>query len=129
MSVYFIEAVGAGRVKIGVSSDVDGRLRSLCKQSPFPLRLLFAIDGDRKQERALHRRFDAFRVCGEWFRVAGELAEYLGSLCDRALESGALKYDVHGCEWRHGPHAECERCAEDGTWFARELRRFMPVSQ
>lgn len=79
--VYFIEC--AGRIKIGYSGDVNGRLRSLATASPHPTVLLGIVAGSIELERSLHRRAAAYRVKGEWFTdcedvralVASALAE------------------------------------------------------
>ena len=67
--VYFIEAVGADRVKIGVSSDVGKRFRQLAASFPGPLRLLGKAAGGRAREASLHRRLANFHIGGEWFHL------------------------------------------------------------
>ncbi|MGH7140454.1 MAG: GIY-YIG nuclease family protein [Pirellulales bacterium] len=67
--VYFIEAVGADRVKIGVSSDVGKRFKQLAASFPGPLRLLGTAAGGRAREASLHRRLADFHIGGEWFHL------------------------------------------------------------
>jgi hypothetical protein len=67
--VYFIEAVGAERVKIGVSGDVDKRFGQLAAAFPGPLRLLGKAPGGRAREGSLHRRLANFHIGGEWFHL------------------------------------------------------------
>jgi hypothetical protein len=67
--VYFIEAVGAERVKIGVSGDVDKRFGQLAASFPGPLRLLGKAPGGRAREGSLHRRLANFQIGGEWFHL------------------------------------------------------------
>jgi len=67
--VYFIEAVGAERVKIGVSGDVDKRFDQLAASFPGPLRLLGKVSGGRAREGSLHRRLANFHIGGEWFHL------------------------------------------------------------
>ena len=67
--VYFIEAVGADRVKIGVSSDVGKRFGQLAAAFPGPLSLLGKAAGGRLREASLHRRLANFRIGGEWFHL------------------------------------------------------------
>lgn len=81
--VYFIEAVGLGRVKIGHSSDPERRMASLATGSAVPLRLLARMQGGRDLEAALHERFAGLRVAGvreEWFTLGGDLREFIGRL-------------------------------------------------
>jgi Meiotically up-regulated gene 113/Protein of unknown function (DUF3102) len=67
--VYFIEAVGADRVKIGVSQDVGKRFRQLAASFPGPLGLLGRVAGGRARETSLHRRLANFHIGGEWFHL------------------------------------------------------------
>jgi hypothetical protein len=67
VAVYFVQANQNGPVKIGTAEDVIGRLRELQTAHYMVLRLLREIDGDYRLERALHRRFTAQHIRGEWF--------------------------------------------------------------
>lgn len=61
-------------IKVGMSSDVDKRLRNLQTASPRQLRKLwvcYAGEDDkeaRKYEKKLHRAIKRYAVSGEWFR-------------------------------------------------------------
>lgn len=63
--VYFIECVG--RIKIGYSTDLKGRMVALATGAPDALTLIAAIDGTVQVERAIHRHLDEYRIKGEWF--------------------------------------------------------------
>lgn len=65
--VYVIGACGSPRAKIGRSKSVGTRLGTIQRMSPIPLSILWQTDGGSELESALHRRFDAHRVHGEWF--------------------------------------------------------------
>jgi hypothetical protein len=41
------------------------------------LTLLLAFPGTREDERALHKRFAANWICGEWFSLNGDLLEWV----------------------------------------------------
>lgn len=75
--VYFVSAPELGLVKIGFSTDLAARFDALAHGSPVELRLLHAEPGSEERERSFHERFDLLRVRGEWFRIAGDLADYL----------------------------------------------------
>lgn len=77
--VYFIEAVGSGRVKIGISMDVGGRLEGLGKAAacPFPLALLGTVSADDFGEAELHKRFAEHRIYREWFTLADEIRDFI----------------------------------------------------
>lgn len=66
-SVYFVQDEH-GYVKIGWTVNVAARLSGLQVGSPHSLFLIRVIDGGPATEAWLHRRFEAFRVRGEWFR-------------------------------------------------------------
>lgn len=66
-------------VKIGVSTNIKYRMAAL--QTPEPAILYATLDGWVKEEKALHRRFDAYRLNGEWFRNDGDLAEWIDGGC------------------------------------------------
>lgn len=78
MAVYFIEAVGAGLVKIGFTDgDPETRLGQLQTGSAHPLRLRHTTEGDQLRERRLHARFGHLRQSGEWFRLTVELEVWM----------------------------------------------------
>lgn len=80
--VYFMQNGRRRVVKIGYSGDHIERLGSLQAASPDRLRLIATIPGSPAVEAELHKRFRAYRVTGEWFRLEGELAEYVAGIKD-----------------------------------------------
>lgn len=80
--VYFIKCQGF--VKIGTASNFSNRLTGLQTASPFDLEVLATIPGDTRKERELHERFREFHHRLEWFRLEGELANFVSSLSRRA---------------------------------------------
>lgn len=64
--VYFIG--GADMIKIGWSTNVDERLRTMQPHSPVTLVLLATVRGGVALEQQLHERFKKHRAHGEWFR-------------------------------------------------------------
>jgi hypothetical protein len=76
--VYFIRAAKTGAIKIGFSKiDPACRLKQIQVSTPEPLELLAHIAGGPRKERALHRRFAALRIRGEWFRPESELLAFV----------------------------------------------------
>jgi len=67
--VYVIHAVGTNRIKIGYTTDLKARLRSLQTAAPFPLQMLANWPGTEARERRVHRYLSQFRKVGEWFEV------------------------------------------------------------
>lgn len=72
-SIYLVQAGEGGPVKIGVSTDVPSRIRSLQTGIPQPLILLATFPGCRSKERRLHERLARYRIRGEWFSPAPEV--------------------------------------------------------
>jgi hypothetical protein len=71
--VYFITTADEQFLKIGVSVDVESRLKNLQTSQPAKLRLVGIIEGDEEVEAKWHRRFRHLRTSGEWFRYADDL--------------------------------------------------------
>jgi hypothetical protein len=66
-------------VKIGFSTNLYWRLAGIATSSPVRLRLLawrYAPRG-RSHEKALHIRWQDYRVYGEWFHCCGDLREWI----------------------------------------------------
>jgi len=78
--VYFIEAVGTGRIKIGRTNNLTRRLTELQANSPHVLLVRKTIKtyDMRAVELELHRRFAYARAEGEWFRYTAALADEVG---------------------------------------------------
>lgn len=82
--VYFIKSGNA--VKIGMSKDVPGRLRTLRTMSPLPLELLGVIPGGRDEEALLHREWAELRLHGEWFQATPDLIGHIAGICAHRAE-------------------------------------------
>ena len=77
--VYFAEAMGTDRIKIGWTRDVTRRLESLRCGCPVRLVLLGTMAGTLAEEYRLHRLFRALRSDGgsEWFHATAELRAFI----------------------------------------------------
>lgn len=76
--VYAIE--GAGLVKIGRAVAPSFRLATFQSGSPIELKFRGCVVGDHRLERELHERFYEYRRHGEWFSLAGAVAEWVDAL-------------------------------------------------
>jgi DNA-directed RNA polymerase subunit RPC12/RpoP len=83
--VYFIEAVGLNKIKIGTSDDPEKRLRELATGSAVPLRILAKMQGNVELETTLHRRFEHLRFDREWFHATKELLTFIAGLSVRSV--------------------------------------------
>lgn len=66
--VYVVQAGEDGLCKIGTTTSLDQRMRTLQSHSPLPLTLLGTVAGGRAMEASFHRQFARYRQHGEWFR-------------------------------------------------------------
>jgi len=86
--IYFAEAIGADRIKIGFTSRNSARARvsSLQTGCPFPIRLLGHIVGTMATETHLHDKFGSFRVMpnAEWFHATAPLRDFIGRVAVKA---------------------------------------------
>lgn len=73
--IYILRDVD--RVKIGFSTAPRNRVAAIQNMSGRQLRVIACVPGTQTQEQQLHQRFSEFRLHGEWFRVDGELKEFL----------------------------------------------------
>ncbi len=76
-SIYVIEDVGTGDLKLGLARYVPGRVAELQRHHARPLRLVLVIPGGRTREQALLRQFAAHRLQGEWLRPAAEITAWI----------------------------------------------------
>lgn len=76
--IYFIWARGySSGVKIGYAADVMRRARALQCQTGIPLVIIGQIPGTKADELAIHERFKACRLHGEWFHTSIELNTFM----------------------------------------------------
>ena len=76
--VYFIRCGEA--VKIGRSIKPYERIAALSGASHQKLELLATMPGGSSEERAMHRKFAAYGIKGEWFRYSAEIAKFIAGL-------------------------------------------------
>lgn len=90
--VYFLEAVGAGRIKIGwTTGDVAARIEQFFCGCPFELRCLGWIWTLRQSERMVHRHFAHLlaKKNSEWFLDAPELRAFIAERCSQRSRRSA----------------------------------------
>lgn len=112
--VYFVYS--AGRIKIGYSTGMRGRHRNLLSSGPFPPVVFLIVAGSVEDEQAIHRKFDAERLHGEWFALSDRLRTYLApKLC----HLGKTSLDVAEAEFK----AYCEGVVAAYKAPPRRVRR------
>lgn len=94
--VYIVEAQN-NVAKIGKSVSPRHRALSVCACNSVPARLIAILDGSAYDEAELHKRFNAYRSHGEWFRIDGQFADFVSSVrgtgVDRIFEWAELTFD------------------------------------
>ncbi|MGS3834526.1 GIY-YIG nuclease family protein, partial [Escherichia coli] len=78
--VYVLSSKKTGLTKIGYSSNIPQRIKSLGNSGPDCLKLECLIPGGRETENMLHRKFAAKRKHGEWFALSKDDIEGLKSV-------------------------------------------------
>ena len=73
MSVYAIQAIDGGPIKIGYSTNPEVRLAQLQGAHHSELVIVYSFDADQSRESWLHDRLAEFRVRGEWYRDDPEI--------------------------------------------------------
>ena len=71
--LYFIRQ--GDYVKIGVTGDIDRRLKDLQSSNPNPLELLYRGIGEGSDEQMWHDVFEHRHHRGEWFKFEGPSCE------------------------------------------------------
>ena len=95
--IYFILDTYSNAVKIGYTTikGLRRRLQTLQTGTPYELRLLGAVWGDKKIEKQLHEKFHYSHIRGEWFHYTKELEEFIAECWDfsivESLEKKLLK--------------------------------------
>lgn len=79
-TIYFISAIGSGRIKIGWTNHLYRRVEELITDCPYPVELIHHMSGTCKDERSIHRHLAHLRLHNEWFQDCPELREYIATL-------------------------------------------------
>jgi hypothetical protein len=76
--VYFI-ACGDDLIKIGHTTNLRSRIRSLRTATPKEPRVLLVLPGTRDDERDLHRKFELYGVGREWFSRCDAIMKFISA--------------------------------------------------
>ena len=68
--VYFLEEEN-GRVKIGKADNYEKRINSISTSCPYDIKLIGLVESEdcHSLERRFHRKYNAYRIRGEWFDI------------------------------------------------------------
>ena len=73
--VYFIG--DDDHIKIGISESPNHRLSEMQIGNPSKLRIYCIIKGGAYLEKKLQDRFKKYKIRGEWFKLTGELKNFI----------------------------------------------------
>ena len=85
--MYFIEAEGQNRIKIGVARDPEERMSTLQAGSPVKLKLLGTVAGGQAREIKTHKKLAKWHVRGEWFEGSKEVRSYIEEALREAADN------------------------------------------
>lgn len=78
-TIYFVQPIEGGPIKIGCTSNINRRLAQLKSHYGRPVRLLGYLHGTERTEREMHRRFAHLRIGRtEQFQASKELLDFIG---------------------------------------------------
>jgi len=92
--VYLVQNLRNGQVKIGHSTNVRKRVMALEASSGAPLELLRTLDGGRKIEQWMHKRFSQYRGIGEWFAYHHDMLTITPPDSVPVIEKKVIRRDV-----------------------------------
>lgn len=87
MAIYFLQEQGGDwMIKIGYSSNIGKRIKTLQTASPRPLLLVGTIpQGTQRQESDWHRKFRYCNANNEWFYPSETLVKHIEHSCMDAM--------------------------------------------
>jgi hypothetical protein len=75
--LYYIGPAPDGPVKIGITTNIAVRFKSIQIHSPIPVAVFGIADGSLQMEAAIHHRFRRLRKHYEWFDLDDELRRFI----------------------------------------------------
>ena len=108
--VYFLrERRKNGFIKIGSTTGLPARIRTLQQGNPHELKIIATIPGCYNVEKTIRKNLEAFKFRGEWFEPADEVLDYIKKIQRVDLKGIVLKqmnlfpndYDCPFCGKQH----------------------------
>lgn len=78
--VYIFGNLEYSICKIGFSVNPYERINGVQTGCPYKLKVLATFEATQKEERLLHKKYDKYRLEGEWFKIEGELKKAITAL-------------------------------------------------
>jgi len=93
--IYFVQGECGGPIKIGYSTDIEKRIKTLQTGYPDVLGILYLIPGDMADEEELHKELAYYRMRGEWFKPDEEVLRKIEFLKQNIEPAIKAKYDIN----------------------------------
>ena len=122
--VYFVDCPALRAIKIGVTAATPGRrLRQIQQGMPAKCFLIAATPGGAALERALHARFAAHCIRGEWFRYTPTLWWFAAMATRGVALENALRFTADAGDFvADGDHYDLDDDATSLDVLTRVLR-------
>lgn len=93
--VYFMKGLESGLIKIGITEDLNQRVKQVGEKVEILAALELCDKTDRDLEMQLHERFQALAVFGEWFADDGSIGIFVNIM----LAHGVAMTPARAFEW------------------------------
>ncbi|WP_329167316.1 GIY-YIG nuclease family protein (plasmid) [Streptomyces sp. NBC_01717] len=127
MYVYVIGVPGVLTAKIGVTSDLQRRLREIQNMSPVKLEVLWSCPGSNALEQAIHAHFAEARSHGEWFVFERDPVSTVRNAVESGLVVVVEKTSPTVESIEQPPPLDLSRTAHRAIWKSYADTRFTTV--
>ncbi len=69
--LYIIQSDKTGAIKVGRTSDIEQRVKSLQTGASYTLKVVLFILNKGPHEKSIHKKLSKFKTKGEWFTYEG----------------------------------------------------------
>ena len=91
MTVYFAQQE-RGPIKVGWTTNIEGRLAALRTSASCRIDLLAEMDGDKRTESYIHSRLSDYRAHGEWFHPTAAVLYFVEMVKRDGIDCIPAKY-------------------------------------
>ena len=95
--VYLIHACEGNYYKIGVTENIENRIKGLQTGNPEKLICEYIIEGNIEEEKRLHEKFAEYKKEGEWFefnkRIKAKVVKEMKLLGEKHHSQDTLAYE------------------------------------
>jgi hypothetical protein len=78
--IYFLKSKKTNFLKIGTSTNISNRVKSLDAANPMDLKIEAVLQGSFQTESGLHDLFSHLNRKGEWFKINDEMKYFIRAI-------------------------------------------------